>query len=506
MTDERAAHAYQVRLKVAERLQMMTPVTHPTNGDEARHPNFIACYSKALPHNALGEVEPAAYQALVDAMTGKSACEAIPIGGPVKLANPQAAFAFHLEGMETHNLTMPPAPAFESAETAAELVELYWQALTRDVPFAHYGEEALTNAAIADQQPFPAFRQVDAATLFRGETPGDWVGPYLSQFLVLPIPYGAMQIEQRYRVPVAGDDYMTSFEEWLAIQNGASAASSNKLDPTPRYLRNARDVGQWVHADFTHQAFLNAALILNKVGKAALNPSNPYLQSANQGGFVTFGAADVLSLVTGIACAALKAAWAQKWLIHRRLRPEEFAGRVHLHRTGQTSYPIHPTLWETQAVSEIYNRFGSYLLPQAYPEGCPTHPAYPAGHAVIAGACVTVLKACTNEAFILPDPQVAAADGLSLQPYTGSEPLTVGGELNKLAANVAIGRNAAGVHWRSDAVEGLLLGEAFALSVLADLALTYHEAFAGFTLTRLDGRRVTVGETERLFYASYTEN
>ena len=71
--------------------------------------------------------------------------------------------------------------------------------------------------------------------------------------------------------------------------------------------------------------------------------------------------------------------------------------------------------------------------------------------------------------------------------------LAVGGELNKLAANIALGRDAAGVHWRSDSVQGLLLGEALALSTLADLALTYHEQFAGFTLTRFDGRHVTIG-------------
>jgi hypothetical protein len=37
---------------------------------------------------------------------------------------------------------------------------------------------------------------------------------------------------------------------------------------------------------------------------------------------------------------------------------------------------------------------------------------------------------------------------------------TVGGELNKLADNVALGRNMAAVHWRSDAEQSLLLGEA----------------------------------------------
>lgn len=79
----------------------------------------------------------------------------------------------------------------------------------------------------------------------------------------------------------------------------------------------------------------------------------------------------------------------------------------------------------------------------AYPEGCPPHPSYPVGHAVIAGACVTVLKAFFNESFLLPQPVVASADGLSLLPYKETN-LTVGGELNKLAANISLARNTAG--------------------------------------------------------------
>jgi len=137
-------------------------------------------------------------------------------------------------------------------------------------------------------------------------------------------------------------------------------------------------------------------------------------------------------------------------------------------------------------------RFGSWLLPQAYPEGCPPHPSYPAGHAVIAGACATALKACFDETHVLPDPVDASPDGKELVPWRGPD-LTVGGELDKLASNIAIGRDFAGVHWRSDGIEGLRLGEEVAIAVLDELRLTGNELFQGYSLRRFDGRRVDVG-------------
>ena len=76
---------------------------------------------------------------------------------------------------------------------------------------------------------------------------------------------------------------------------------------------------------------------------------------------------------------------------------------------------------------------------------------------------------------------VPSDDGLTLVAYNGP-PLTVGGELNKLAANVSLGRNACGVHYRSDGVEGMRLGEEIALSILRDMATVYNEQFAGFSL------------------------
>jgi hypothetical protein len=55
----------------------------------------------------------------------------------------------------------------------------------------------------------------------------------------------------------------------------------------------------------------------------------------------------------------------------------------------------------------------------AYPEGCPTHPSYPAAHAVNAGACATILKAFVNENYEIQRPLEASADGVRLEPWRG---------------------------------------------------------------------------------------
>ena len=65
-------------------------------------------------------------------------------------------------------------------------------------------------------------------------------------------------------------------------------------------------------------------------------------------------------------------------------------------------------------------------------------------------------------------------------------------ELNKIASNVANGRNIAGVHWRSDAAESLKMGEALAISILRDQKSCYNEVFNGFSLRKFDGTTITV--------------
>ncbi len=506
--------AFDRRLRAA-RFQLHQPVPeHPRNDDEESYPNRIGSYSKGLPHQASGEVEPDAYAALLHAIeTGRAAdFEALPLGCSDpglqrKLVNPLAGLAFDLEGADSHQLTMRPAPAFASAEAAGEIVENYWMALLRDVPFTEYGTSPLAQRAAAELRAMSDFRgpklwsRVAADTLFRESLPGALVGPYISQFLWKPAPFGANFIEPRMRTALPGLDYLTAFDEWLAVQNGCRAGA-NEFDPVRRYIRNGRDLGQWVHIDVLFQACFIACLILGTPPDssdpaaggmgAPLNPGNPYLGSRSMEGFGTFGGPYMKTILCEVATRALKAAWFQKWFVHRRLRPEAFAARIHRVLAEGADYPVHADALNSAAVAEIFSRNGTYLLPMAFPEGSPLHPAYGAGHATVAGACVTILKALFDESFVIPDPVVAAADGRSLVPYEGP-PLTVGGELNKLAMNVAYGRNIAGVHWRTDGIESLKLGEQVAISLLRDQNFTHSEkSFAGFTFARFDGSTITV--------------
>ena len=105
------------------------------------------------------------------------------------------------------------------------------------------------------------------------------------------------------------------------------------------------------------------------------------------------------------------------------------------------------------------------------------HSAYGSGHATIAGACGTMLKALFNEEAliqspVMPDP--TDPSGQRLVAYTDT-PLTVGGEINKLVSNISQARNIAGVHWRTDANNANVLGQAVTYNLLRDMNELYFE-------------------------------
>jgi hypothetical protein len=501
----RPEEAYERRLNAALEDRKVPIPRHQSNGDEALYPSGIANYTKGFPHNDFGEVDPTVYASYRAAVrTGKRAdFDNLQMGGNVALVDPQAGLCFDLESVDVSQHAIPAPFALATTGRAAEGVESYWMALARDVPFSQYGSDPTAQAAAAELNSLPAFDgprdpsdNVTAATLFRGFTPGDLVGPYVSQLFLQPFSYGAIPFtgyQTDLPLSAGGFDYMTDAPSWLQVQNGQSPFASEHPDPQLRYPRSGRDLAAYVHNDVLFQEYVNAALMLMTM-HAPLNSGNPYTSLKSESGFITFGFPQVQVLVAEVTARALKSAWFQKWFVHRLLRAEAFGGLVHFTVTGLRSYPLDTSVLNSAAVQAAFSRNGAYFLPTSYPEGSPQHPSYPSGHATVAGACVTVLKWFFSESFVIPDPIAASDDGRGLVPYMGADAdqITVGGELNKLAANVGIGRNFSGIHWRADYQEGLLLGEAVAISLLRDQEHIFHEAFRGFTFTKFDGTVVTV--------------
>jgi hypothetical protein len=507
---ERVLDSYQNRVDAALTERQVPIPTQITNGDELRYPNFIGNYSKGLPHNAIGEVDPSAYRSLLNAVRQGTAAafERVPLGGNTLLVNPLAGVAFDLEGTDSHQLAIPPIPSVASQGLADQAVELYWMALCRDINFLDYGTNPLALAAAAELSQLASFTgskshgSVTPQTLFRGFTAGDTTGPYVSQFMLKSFSYGAYAMTGQISTYVPGIDYLTDQDSWLACQNGLGPFSPNVDDPQTRHMRNGRDYAKYVHVDPNTGllvSFTNAGIWLFQQG-APLNPGNPYTKYKTQAGFATFGVPHFLGLLGEAHRRACKAVWYAKWFVHRALRPEAYGGLVHMTMTGKARYPLGNDVLNSKAVANVFTKYGSYFLPQAFPEGCPQHPSYAQGHGSMAGACATILKAAfdgsaqfntINGGGIV----TASEDGLSLVSYThaDADQVTVNGEIDKLASNIGLARDFAGIHWRSDYEWGLRLGEAVAISLLRDQANDYAgEDFEGFTITTFDGKTITV--------------
>jgi len=521
-----ASFSYRMAMARAERIDVGD---QPDNGDADRFTDFSGNYSKALLHDALGVPNKAAVDSLIHAFqTGnfsdfENILVGTPGGGPNSKENgPQGALALDLEGTDSHATVIPAAPGVASAQTAAEAVEHYWAALLRDVPFTDYPANSLVAQAVADmnklsflnsagnhQCPFPVTPQ----NLFRGQFvagDGNVRGPYISQFMLQPTFLGVQPLSQQYQtfLPAGGggSDFMTSVSEYQLIQNGGDSGRKPAFDPIFRFIRDGRDLAAYTHVDVLFQAFFVASLVLSMIN-APSHPGNPYIGSITEKGFGTLGGPDSVGTLTQMATCGLKAAWFHKWMKDLRLRPEEYGGLVQANLTKTTPVPqaaaaLHSDVLNSAVLPLIHSTHGSYLLPQAFPEGSPTHPCYPTGHGTVAGACITAIKFffdCDRK--IRPlltaagrDVVVPSSDGLSLNTYAGADrdSLDINGELNKLAYNISFGHGIhAGIHFRSSTFWSILLGEQVALSVLRDRANCYNEPFQ-ITITKFDGTTATI--------------
>ncbi len=419
-----------------------------------------------------------------------------------------------------------------------------------------------------DVEPGPGGANITLQTLFRSGLHDEEFGPLVSQFFIRPIGFGTQTIDQKQVPYIAKRDFLTSHGDWLLAQNTGKdkygrdyGGGNNYADQVNRgasyyppnnpvrYLSTMRDIARFVNRDALHQAYFNAALFLLGVG-APLDEGNPYRGNrySRELAFATLGGPDLLTLVSEVASRALKVIWRQKWLVHRRCRPEVMGGLIQMQRNGfggkkrdyglPTSLPGTPDFKSRldNTLNEIKNHNaalnggtgkGTFFLPMAFSAGSPNHPAYGAGHATVAGACVTVLKAWFDEAALLKTVFDNANKSASIaktgpsdppggiltllqpgyrkqgtdldafcppQEYTGDDEnkITVGGELNKLASNVAMGRSMGGVHWRTDNTRSLRLGEEIAIEILRKRTAEYAERPVSFTCRSFDRQRVHI--------------
>ncbi|MBD2842627.1 phosphatase PAP2 family protein [Erythrobacter rubeus] len=367
------------------------------------------------------------------------------------------------------------------------------------------------------------------------------------------IRFGTQFIDQRVTVHKPCLDHMTDWNHWRDVQNGADLRGQDRYLCRRRFITTPRDLATYVHFDALYQAYLNAVLLIDSIGTPVSKgfPEPSYIgndplglvtpvdgRTPQRTGFATFGGPHILSLVTEVATRCLKAVRRQKFNFHRRPRPELMGGRFtlvdcgHAEKLGCAGDDFSRALSEipdklrmaivhhnkeqnTDAMAKmrgIYcpdapkwlNPDCNLLLPMAFPEGSPMHPAYGAGHATVAGGCVTMVKAffemfedCDSnvERPLCFDGQiidyVPDSDGRSLNSSGLKKPLTIQGELDKLAANISIGRNMAGVHYYSDYYDSLRLGERIAVGILLEQAPTYDEPVET-TFTSYDGDHITI--------------
>jgi hypothetical protein len=450
----------------------------PRNTDETDIPSFIAMFSKTLNHDGMGRVVASDYETLRDGIEERDIAKisSVPNPGTLKLVQPLAAFILNLIGPSPSATSLPAAPSMSSAEAAGEMVEVYCQALARDIPFPDFESSGTITTMLGYMNALSDFKgpkPVTAANIFRGLSPGDLIGPYLSQFFFLDTVLWPNTVSAKSLFPTrtAANDRMISSATYLSVENGTVTEAGLTLAGAATYPSTGRDLSYLVWNDSPGQFYEFAARKAMTAG-ASLSPLNPYLNSpldTNQDSFVTWSFTDFNTCLHEAAQIALSVAWYGKWAVNRRLRPEAFGNEVEQWRlSGMTSNPanINSDILFSGILGDVSAANGNNYLPQAFPEGSPSHPSYPAGHSLVSGACITIIKAFYNEDFVFPSPVEANPTGTALVGI--GDTLTLGGETNKLGSNVTLGRDHAGVHYRSDGHNGILLGEKVAKLILQD--------------------------------------
>lgn len=472
---------YQLRKNLALSNRLL-PIRINQNCDVLCVEDYRGCFSKSLAHDQTGKPDKKQIKLLLKGVFGHTeAFGLIKYPGAMRLINPSCCQSLNLEGPFKSCTKIRDTPLLSSSEAAADMGELYAMSLARDIPFTNYDQDETIAFLVQELNKFTFFGSLTNANIFRGTTKGDLAGPYLSQFLYLPYKHGIASFEQKYACAAENVDFLQSQELLLSVQNGITKEVAPARGKA-RYMQTLRDLCTYVHLDDSLQAGLNAALILNTLKCPSVKPKS----KINENLFVDLGGLDLYELICTAVRSCMLCAWYHKWSI-LKIRPEAFGLEIDRKLGQGEGIVINEELLSSKILEKVFQKQGNYLLSQAYPEGAPCHPSMPSGHASYMGATVTILKAWYDEEFEL-DAFVPNKDGSKLDPL--GYKLRVGDELNKLAANISSGRNAAGIHYRSDMC-GLELGEAVALKIL-QAAVQRYTYQVEFVLHKFDGQKVSI--------------
>ena len=269
VSNSRVHKSFALRVSAATNEARIPIPPHTTNGDEARYPDKSATYTKCLLQDGPCKVNLSAYETFKTALKSGDPddFEKITLGGTRKLNGPQGGLTFDLEGSDSvqfgdapshHNqedcIVVPPPPALASAAYGTELVEMYWASLLRDVAFTDYVTSSVANAAAQELSTMPGYAgprnssgQVTPDLLFRGVFQGETVGPYISQFFIIPTAFGAQAMSQQMTTYLSNLDYMTDSSTFQQVQNGISTGLVNQTDAQPRYMHDGRGLGLQNH-------------------------------------------------------------------------------------------------------------------------------------------------------------------------------------------------------------------------------------------------------------------
>lgn len=435
--------------------------SYENNGDEEDFPNMVGQFHKSLLHDANGLVNTAEYQKLLTLMSEPTQANLIAISQPnaTKLSDPLSSFTRLLYGDDPHYLAtlIPPAPKINSRLAAADLLCVYGMALLRDVKFADFATDPTVAMIATELANFPELSPYMAwpptpANLFRDKSLGCTKGGYVSQFLLQDIPSYEETTEQKKFRYMPGEDKILTNSDFLDNMNGIVAGSSINQEAQRRFIQTGRDGAQLVHTDQFTQIINQVLYILGFNGYAAHPTNSPFsaAELASCRPCVTSAGAQAYVDCHIAAEIAIVAAFVSKWVVNRRCRPEYMAMLVDQHKNAVATHPLHADLLSSPILDAVHTKWGNYLLPQVYPEGSPSHPAYPAGHASVAWATCFVLKAYFDPAELMKTVVEPSSDGFSLNTIANTANLNVEDELHKAAANISWFRNWAGVHYPTD--------------------------------------------------------